>query len=73
LCNWQAAFIHQLTCSDKPTCEAAEATPGQARHFSGQIFATFYPPKNSPQNGGEKYQGIHPPNPIYSGFGTIGL
>ncbi len=30
--NLQAAFIHQLTCSDKPTCEAAEATPGKRRN-----------------------------------------
>lgn len=24
----QAAFIHQLTCSDKPICEEADATAG---------------------------------------------
>jgi len=34
----KAAFIHQLTCSDKPTCEAAEATPDAAPRI---LFVTY--------------------------------
>ncbi|CAK9000701.1 Uncharacterized protein SCF082_LOCUS6613, partial [Durusdinium trenchii] len=34
----KAAFIHSLTCTDKPFCNAAEATPGAAPRI---LFKTY--------------------------------